>query len=280
MLVTGAGGTLGGDVVGLLAALGAHVIALSTTWRRPSVAAEAVTADAADADAVRSACAGVDAVVHMAAIPGTDLADPFLGYTTNTASTFNVLQQAGEHDIQRAVVASSINAFGVPANHREMLPAYYPIDENVPRALDDWYSLSKASDELTTEMAASQFAMTVIALRFPLTTLPSRVRALAEPHQQRHVREGWSYLDRRDAAVAVAHALVVDLTGAHIIGLAASDTYRSEDTEQLLDCYAPRVPRRRRFEGRESLIDTSRAENLLRFRPRHRWTDPDPPTIP
>lgn len=276
VLVTGAGGSIGGDVVSLLQLYGAHVTALSSRWRRPSPADVVITGDATDPAAVAAALDGVEAVVHMAAIPGEGLAEPYPGYRTNTGATFNVLSLAGELGVHRCVLASSINAFGVPANHHQRLPAYYPIDEEIPRDLDDWYSLSKASDELSAEMAASHWGMTVVALRFPLTTLPSRVREVAQSHSHRQVREGWSYLDRRDAARAVLHALVAPLTGAHVIGLSAIDTFREEDTESLLEAYAPHVPRRRALAGRAALIDTTRAEQRLGFRPHHTYDEPDP----
>jgi nucleoside-diphosphate-sugar epimerase len=280
VLVTGAGGSIGGDVVGLLRAYGTEVTGLSSAWRRPSPATVVLTGDTTDEAMVAQALDGVDGVVHMAGIPGPELAPSYRGYRTNTDSTFNVLAQAGERGVRRAVIASSINASGVPANQHDLLPAYYPIDEEIPRQLDDWYSLSKASDELTAEMAASHWGMTVIALRFPLTTLPSRVRELARPEHHRQIREGWSYLDRRDAARSVVHSLVAPLTGAHVIGLSAADTFREEPTEALLDRYAPGVPRRRVFEGREALVDTTRARTLLGFTPRHTWTEPDPELSP
>jgi hypothetical protein len=40
-------------------------------------------------------------------------------------------------------------------------------------------------------------------------------------------------------------------------------------TEDLLDRYAPRVPRLRRFPGREVPIDLTRARTLLGFRAEH-----------
>ncbi|WP_420111276.1 NAD-dependent epimerase/dehydratase family protein [Pseudactinotalea sp.] len=280
VLVTGAGGSIGGDVVGLLHAYGAVVTALSDSWRRPSPAARVITADATDEGEMRNALEGTDAVVHLAAIPGAELAEPYQGYRINTDSTFNVLVAAGELGLRRAVIASSINAFGVPANRHELLPAYFPIDEEIPRELDDWYSLSKASDELSAQMAASHWGMTVVALRFPLTSLPSQIRARTHPLRHRQIREGWSYLDRRDAARAVVHALVAPLTGAHVIGLSAADTFREEPTTDLLDQYAPGVLRRRAFMGREALIDTTRARDLLGFVPRHTCSEPDPELIP
>ncbi len=40
-------------------------------------------------------------------------------------------------------------------------------------------------------------------------------------------------------------------------------------TEALLDRYLPDVPRRTRFPGRMSPVDTTRAKELLRFEPDH-----------
>lgn len=279
VLVTGAGGTIGGDACDLLLHHDVAVTAMSKDWHRRPRSDRTVTGDTTVPPDVAGALADADAVVHMAAIPGEDIGEPYDGYRTNTDSTFNVLQQAGLHGVRRVVIASSINALGVPANRRDLLPAYFPLDEDVPHALDDWYSLSKRSDELTAEMAASRWDMTVVALRFPLVGLPSHVQGLASPHRHRQIREGWSYLDRRDAARAILHALVAPVTGAHVIGLAADDTYREEDTAWLLQHYAPEVPLRGEVRGRAGLVDTTRARRLLRFEPRHSAFDPDPPLV-
>jgi hypothetical protein len=39
-------------------------------------------------------------------------------------------------------------------------------------------------------------------------------------------------------------------------------------SEELLDTYAPGVPRLRRFVGNEALVDTTRARELLSFTPK------------
>ena len=68
-------------------------------------------------------------------------------YATNTTATWAVLSLAGEQGVRRAVLASSINAFGVPMNPHDVHPAYYPLDEDVPADVADAYSLSKQADE-------------------------------------------------------------------------------------------------------------------------------------
>jgi len=156
VLVTGADGKIGRAVVDDLLARGIAVTALSLGWSRPSPADRVITGDATDEADIAGALADVDGVVHMAAIAHRDLAPPYEVFRTNTDATFNVLAQAGERGIRRAVIASSINAFGVPMHRERLLPAYFPIDEDIPYALDDWYSLSKRCDELTAEMAASR----------------------------------------------------------------------------------------------------------------------------
>lgn len=273
VLVTGADGKIGRAVVAELAARGVDVVALSIEWTAPSAASRVVTGDATVESDVAEALDGVTAVVHLAAIAHPSLADPYTVYRTNTDATFNVLAQAGQRNIRRAVIASSINAFGVPMNHHDIAPAYYPIDEEIPIALDDWYSLSKRSDELTAEMAASRWGMDIVAIRYPFVGLPHEVHGQSRLEHEQLPREGWSYLDLRDAVDVVLKALVAPVRGAVVIGVSAAETYRPEPTAQLLDTYAPSVPRRRKLRGREALIDTTRAKELLGFEPRHSAAD-------
>ncbi|TDE92856.1 NAD(P)-dependent oxidoreductase [Occultella glacieicola] len=272
MFVTGADGLIGRAVVAALVADGVPVTALSPTWGRPSPADRIVTGDATDAGDVADGLADADAVVHLGAIAHRDLAPPYEVYRTNTDATFNVLSQAGQRGIRRAVIASSINAFGVPMNHHDVEPAYYPIDEDIPTQIDDWYSLSKRSDELTAAMVASHWGIDVVALRFPHVAAADdqrRYAAQASRDPARMAREGWSYLDLRDAVGVVLVGLVAPFEGAHVVGVSAADTLLTTDTTTLLDRYAPGVPRRRALPGRSSLIDTTRATDLLGFRPRH-----------
>lgn len=252
VLVTGAAGKIGRAVTELLTERGVAVTALSLDYPEGFAADRVLRASAMDESAVATALEGVDAVVHLAAIPHRDLGTPHDVYVTNVTSTFTVLAQAAERGVPRAVVASSINAFGVPLNPHDVLPPYFPIDEAIPTDLADWYSLSKRSDELTAAMVSRRWGMAVVALRFPRVDTEAGLRIAARRSAERPedaVREGWSYLDLRDAAEAVYLGLVAPVQGAVVLGLSAGDTLLAEPTAVLLDRYAPRVPRRSPFRG-------------------------------
>jgi nucleoside-diphosphate-sugar epimerase len=276
VLVTGAAGRIGRAATQLLISRGIAVTALAIQYDQPLEADRVLVGDATDPAAVAEALDGVDAVVHMAAIPHRDAGTPYDVYRTNVVSTFNVLSQAGERGIRRAVIASSINAFGVPMNHHDVAPAYFPIDEQIPADIDDWYSLSKQSDELTAQMVARRWGVDVAALRFPLVeTAAALLRISDRVHSDpaSRMREGWSYLDIRDAAEAIYRSLVADFTGAIVIGLSASDTLVARPTAELVREYAPGVEMRGELTGRQPLIDTTRAKNILGFSPRYSVND-------
>lgn len=272
VLVTGADGRIGRATVQALLDQGYAVTALSQEWQGSTPADRQISADATDAQAVTDALADADAVVHLAAIPHPSLSQPYPGYRLNTSATFNVLSAAGQAGVRRAVIASSINASGIPMNRRDVLPAYYPIDEELPADLDDWYSLSKASDELTAQMAASAWGMSVVAFRYPRVDTMANLRAALggiEEDPSKSVREGWSYLDVRDAARANVAALEAPITGAVVISLAADDTLSRRPSMELLEEFAPGVQVRGEVEGNGSLVDTSRARELLGFTARY-----------
>jgi nucleoside-diphosphate-sugar epimerase len=160
----------------------------------------------------------------------------------------------------------------VPLNTHPVVPAYYPLDEAVGSDLADAYSLSKSVDEQSALMAWRRWGMTVIALRFPLVKPREELvqiaeRVAADPAAM--AREGWAYLDQRDAVRAIITALEAPLTGAHVIGLAADDILLDRSTTGLLGDYAPTVPLRQAVRGRGSLIDTTRARTLLGFTPQY-----------
>jgi nucleoside-diphosphate-sugar epimerase len=273
VLVTGAGGRIGRAVTALLTARGSKVTALSLDYPEDGLGADRIlVGSTTDEQDVAGALDDVDAVVHLAAIPHRDRGTPHDVYVTNVNSTFTVLTQAAERGIRRAVIASSINAFGVPMNPHDVMPSYFPIDEEIETDIGDWYSLSKRSDELTAAMVARRWGMAVVAFRFPRVDTEAGLRAAAEraaAGPEHAAREGWSYLDVRDAAEAVYLALVAPVEGAVVLGLSAPDTLLPEPTAGLLDRYAPSVPLRSPLHGRQPLIDARKAVDSIGFVPRH-----------
>ncbi|RUR03505.1 NAD-dependent epimerase/dehydratase family protein [Labedella endophytica] len=273
VLVTGADGRVGRAACDALTSRGVAVTGLALDWTAESSADRLVTGDARDRVAVAEALDGVDAIVHTAAIAHPSLGDAVTVFGVNTISTLNVLSSAGERGIRRAVICSSINAFGVPMNHHDIAPAYYPLDEDMPVALDDWYSLSKLTDENTARMAASRWGMSIVALRLPFVRSGAELleysrRLSNDPDSFATLaKEGWSYIAVQDAVTAIIGGLADRPAGAHVLMVAADDTVIDLPTDELLRRYAPDVPVRTRITGRTGLVDSGRALRLFGWRP-------------
>jgi dihydroflavonol-4-reductase len=112
-LVTGAAGFIGAHVVAALAAGGAQVRAFDRT---PPDAVPAgvdpVAGDVLDADAVRRALAGCDAVFHLAAVYSYARADAALMRAVNVEGTRVVLEAAARGGRRRVVHTSSCATCG------------------------------------------------------------------------------------------------------------------------------------------------------------------------
>jgi nucleoside-diphosphate-sugar epimerase len=280
VLVTGAAGRIGLVTVEHLTGLGALVTALSNVEHPDLKADRIVIGDTRSEADVAEALTDAEYVVHLAALAHPSAGTPHDVYTINVVSTFNVLAQAGALGIDRAVIASSINATGIPFNPHDIRPAYFPLDEKIPTDVGDAYSLSKQNDENAARMAWRAWGIDVVAFRFPHVNSAAVLqeqadRARREPRSL--LREAWSYLDSRDAAYAIELGLTASLSGAHTFFVAADSTNAPYETEALLDAFAPEVPRLRRFIGREVPIDLTAARTVLGFHARHEL---DLPTLP
>jgi nucleoside-diphosphate-sugar epimerase len=275
VLVTGAAGLLGRAVLDHLAEQRVEVTALVLSDPGDLAAARVVVGDAGDPSTVRRALAGVDAVVHLAAIPAPTLGTEAEVFCGNTQATFVVLTEAARAGVTRATIASSLSVLGLVWAPRPLRPAYLPVDAELPLQVTDAYALSKQADEATATMIWRRYGMTVTALRLPFLGTGERLARRAEQHliaPQDGAAEFWSYLDTRDAALACQLALTVPPPGAHVVLVSAPETLAPYPTEDLLDVFHPGVPRRSRFPGRTVPISSADARRLLGFTATHRWT--------
>lgn len=103
--------------------------------------------DLLDADALAPHIKGVDAVLHLAAIPSPGRAPNADIFQINTAGTFNVFDACAHYGVQRVVVASSINAVGYFFGTVPFELDYLPADENNAKHPSDAYSFSKQVTE-------------------------------------------------------------------------------------------------------------------------------------
>jgi nucleoside-diphosphate-sugar epimerase len=231
-----------------------------------------VLTDLTDLGQAYDVLAGADAVVHLAAIPASELRPEGDTFRVNTMSTYNVFRAAEGRGVGKVVWASSETVLGLPFDEP---PTFAPIDESHPPRPESSYALSK----LTGETMAAQFARRT---RIPFIGL--RISNIMEPHDyarfpgfqaDARLRKWnlWGYVDVRDVVAAVRGALQADTTGAEVCIVAAGDTVMTRDSADLMREVFPTVPLRREINGRETLLAIDRARELLGYRPVHAWQD-------
>jgi UDP-glucose 4-epimerase len=151
ILVTGGAGTIGSTLVDQLVAKdAAEVIVLDNfvRGRRANLAAAeesgkvtVVEGDVRDVELVRAVTEGTSLVFHQAAIRITQCADePRLALEVLVDGTFNVVEAAAEHGVDKLIAASSASVYG--------LATEFPTDEDHhPYANDTLYGASKVFNE-------------------------------------------------------------------------------------------------------------------------------------
>src|SRR5580704_10179233 len=120
-LVTGAAGFIGSSLVRALLERGDEVRGIDNfaTGRHENLTEmlsriDFREADILDLDAMHKACAGVDYVLHQAAIPSVpkSVLDPVGSNRANVDGTINVLVAARDAKVKRVVYAASSSAYG------------------------------------------------------------------------------------------------------------------------------------------------------------------------
>ncbi|MFG1992992.1 NAD-dependent epimerase/dehydratase family protein [Actinoplanes sp. NPDC048988] len=216
---------------------------------------------------------GIDAVVHLAAIPAPGLRPNAATFTNNITASYNVFAAARLAGIRRIVWASSETLLGLPLGP-ENPPPYIPVDEDYPARPETSYSLSKHLEETMAE----QFCrwnpdLTAIGLRFSNVMEPADYEAFpsfdADPRQR--IWNLWGYIDARDGAQAVRRALTYDATGMEVFVIANADTVMSRSSASLAAEYFPDIPVTRELTGNETLLSIDKARRLLGYEPQHSW---------
>jgi nucleoside-diphosphate-sugar epimerase len=212
----------------------------------------------------------VTGIVHLGAIASPGEAPDHVIFEVNTVSTYNVFEAARRLGIRNVVWASSETVYGIPYVGG---PQYVPVDEEIE--LPHWsYSLSKLMGEKLAEQFARWDKETkIIGLRFSNVQEPHDYANFTEYAKDAHSRHFnlWTYIDARDAAQAIRLSLESKLKGAHVFGIANTNSVMTQHNDKLLDEVFPGTKRKRKLEANESLISIEKAQRMLGYKPKYDW---------
>ena len=212
--VTGSSGKLGRHVVRDLHEHGYRIVALDRVPDPSSVADAAVRVDLTDYGQVLEALTavddrhdGVDAVVHLAAIPAPGLTTNAVTFANNITATYNVFAAARSAGVRNIVWASSETVLGLPF---DVPPPYIPVDEEYPVRPESTYSLVKSlEEEMARHFCRWEPELKMIGLRFSNVMEPEDYTGFPGFDVDPRLRRWnlWAYIDGRDGAQAVRLAL-------------------------------------------------------------------------
>ena len=166
-LVTGGAGFIGSNLVDEMLRRGNRVRVLDnvSTGRLENLAAarnriEFFEADICDLETIRACFAGVDYVIHLAALPSVprSVADPLSANKVNIEGTLNVLLAARDAGVKRVVFAASSAAYG----DNPTLPR---VETHEPSPLSP-YALTKLAGELYCRIFTRLYGLEAVALRY------------------------------------------------------------------------------------------------------------------
>lgn len=171
VLVTGAGGFIGSHLTEALVEAGAKVrvfIRYNSRAGRGNLEdlgpklleqIEIIAGDLRDADVIDRSVKGCDTVFHLGALVGIPYSyqNPREVVETNVMGTFNVLNAARDHGVNRIVHTSTSEVYGSAR--------YVPIDEAHPLQGQSPYSASKIGADKLAESFYASFNLPVVTIR-------------------------------------------------------------------------------------------------------------------
>ena len=174
-LVTGAAGFIGSNLTEALLSEGQRVVGLDNfatgtrdnlddvrrvvgraAWTRLTF----IEGDIRDVDVCRRACAGIDIVLHQAALGSVPRSfdDPIATNQTNIDGFLNMLVAARDQKVGRFVYAASSSTYGDSA-------ALPKVEDNIGKPLSP-YAVTKLVNELYAGVFASGYGLDSIGLRY------------------------------------------------------------------------------------------------------------------
>jgi UDP-N-acetylglucosamine 4-epimerase len=307
-LVTGAAGFIGSHLLEALLSNGQDVRTLDnfSTGRRSNLEDvrrrvgeeawsrhEAIEDDIADEAACQAACAGIDIVLHQAALGSVprSIADPLATHRANATGFLNMLVASRDAGVQRFVYAASSSTYGDS-------PALPKVEEVIGRPLSP-YAVTKYLNELYAGVFFRTYGLETIGLRyfnvFGARQDPGGAYAAVIPRWAATMVAGGECVINGDGETSrdfcfVANAVQANLRAALVAGKEAVDrvyNVAAGERTTLNELHAllaralqvrqpglaiapPRYAPFREGDVRHSLADIGLAGRLLGYRPTHR----------
>jgi UDP-glucose 4-epimerase len=293
VFVTGSQGAIGRWVVKRLLEAGHTIRTFDIQAQSNQQEWEHIPGDIRDLTQVRKVMQGMEAVIHLAAIPSDFFGIKEQIMDTNLRGTWNVLLACEEVGIERMVYFSSINALGhAQPTHTEL---YLPMDDDIPHHPVSAYELTKhLSEEMCTAFSkpkssrdgnVTTLGMKIVSLRPTMVLLPDNRRMWWSmmPEETRIMftkNDFWSYVDVRDVSEAALLGLTVEIEGHQAFLLTADDILARQTSAEMIEKFCPHVPWKVNKEAYlavnpyRTLVDCSKAKRLLGWQPRYSVRDP------
>jgi UDP-N-acetylglucosamine/UDP-N-acetyl-alpha-D-glucosaminouronate 4-epimerase len=303
-LVTGGAGFIGSNLVAALVASGESVRVLDNLstgrWEHldgipDQEKIERVQGDIRDAEAVATACRGIEIILHQGALGSVprSVATPVESDAVNTGGTLTVLDVARRSGVRRVVFAASSSAYG----ETPVLPKR---EDMTPMPLSP-YAVSKLACEHYIKVFADLYGLETVSLRyfnvFGPNQTPDGAYAAAVPRFVDAALSGkpipiygdgaqtrdFCYIDNTVRANLLAATTsnklagqVVNIAGGRRIEINAlvAELGKQFGKELAVEHLPPRPG-----DVRHSLADVSRAKELIGYEPRVKWEDGLAPTI-
>jgi len=284
--VTGGNGWIGRAILSELSEQGYEAVNLARGKQREEVSDDYLTTDLLDAGEVYGSLAkcDADAVIHMGTIPGPTSHPEHVTYESNVMTASHVLTAGTSLGLESICLPSSVNALGSAHQKAPADIESLPVDEEHPRTPRDEYGIAKHAMEVTADGYGrrDRTDATISSLRYPAVMGSDELEeqfaesdrtppALDEASEHNTRDVCFSYLHVDDAATAARAAIEADYDGHETFWIVAADTTADVPSNQLVERYYPDAEVRREFDEYESLIDISRARELLDWTPQHTW---------
>ena len=296
-LITGIGGFIGSSLARALLSRGEQVRGVDnfSTGNKENMAdlldrIDFREADIVDLDAMRKACAGVDFVLHEAAIPSVpkSVLDPLGSNRANIDGTVNVLVAARDAKVKRVVYAASSSAYGdTPTlpKHEGMKPD--PISP---------YAVAKLASEQYMISFYRCYQLETVSLRYfnifgprqdpssPYSgVLAKFITAMLRGEQPAIYGDGeqsrdFTYIDNAVEANLLACKAPADKAAGQMFNVATGRRVTLNETFQLLQGMTsyrgtPKYGEERAGDIKHSLADISKAEAGLGYKPKVDFED-------